>query len=1080
MNIDKCISKEVLRIGKNRIVRQYGVDDFSYDNPALISTDPFIVDYQGRKVELSSSINLDTQEEYAICVNRKPTFKLLTSGKISFVSWIKHPLINDVTSQELVTSWRGVFKYTKEDSANKTPGLRIPQLGAIYAFMSKAQQAKTKGIIVLPTGTGKTETMLSVLVANQCSKLLVTVPSDALREQISDKFITLGVLPTFDIVDKGCALPYVAIIKESMSLKDWNTFIDKANVIVTTMPLISQSENDVSELLSKRCSHLFVDEAHHSEATTWSNFIDSFDDKKVTLFTATPFRNDGKKLKGDFIYNFSLKEAQEQGYYKPIKLLPVREYDSALADKAIAQAAVMQLKADLEKGFDHILMARCSSMKRAHEVFESYKNYSEYQPIIITSSSEKKASILKEIKAKQHRIIICVNMLGEGFDLPELKIAAIHDTRQSIAITLQFIGRFTRTSHDSQLGKASFIINLANPPIEEELFELYSRDADWNALLPILNDDTTKKEIDLNNYVLSFKGMEESKVPFQNITPALSTIAYRVGKTWRPRFWMDFFPEDQFTYRYGSTNEASDTLVIILGSIENVAWGNVNTIQNLTWNIVIVHRYSTPQYSHAYVNSTFPIDTDRFLEGLFGSDSIERICGNDIFRVLSDVKRLAVVNFGGRKGRLGNISFKSYYGKDVQEGITMTEERQLIKNNLFGNGFRAGERVSIGCSTKGKVWSYMTGNLLEYQEWARHIGKLLKDTSINPDDVLNNTIRPEIVDSIPQVVPIVIDWNPTLYTKYQESNIIIRIDSIDYLLSDVSIKLCNYSINDYVDYEITVDKNTSRFRLTIVDNKDGNKRYAIHQISGQKLGLAYGGHRYEDICDYFCQNDSAPIICFANGAELVGNLLHSVNETIIPFPVEELKPLNWQGVSLEKESQRVFPYRKDSIQYSFAERIKEQFDVLFDDDGSGEIADLIGIKDHDNEIHIHLYHLKYAHEGKINNQVSNFYEVCGQAQKCLKWREREKNRDFFTHLLKRKIKTYEGNTCPRILKGTETELERLSQQVNWKKAIKMHIAIVQPSLSKANAGKDILNLLGAVKSYIKDISNIDLEVYCNE
>jgi hypothetical protein len=62
----------------------------------------------------------------------------------------------------------------------------------------------------------------------------------------------------------------------------------------------------------------------------------------------------------------------------------------------------------------------------------------------------------------------------------------------------------------------------------------------------------------------------------------------------------------------------------------------------------------------------------------------------------------------------------------------MTEERQLIKNNLFGNGFRAGERVSIGCSTKGKVWSYMTGNLLEYQEWARHIGKLLEDTSIKP------------------------------------------------------------------------------------------------------------------------------------------------------------------------------------------------------------------------------------------------------------------------------------------------------------------------------------------------------------
>jgi hypothetical protein len=44
--------------------------------------------------------------------------------------------------------------------------------------------------------------------------------------------------------------------------------------------------------------------------------------------------------------------------------------------------------------------------------------------------------------------------------------------------------------------------------------------------------------------------------------------------------------------------------------------------------------------------------------------------------------------------------------------------------------------------------------------------------------------------------------------------------------------------------------------MTNVDNKDGNKRYAIHQIS-DKNGLAYSGHRYEDICDIL-PNDSAP------------------------------------------------------------------------------------------------------------------------------------------------------------------------------------------------------------------------------
>ncbi|WP_346763412.1 hypothetical protein [Escherichia sp. E4694] len=37
-------------------------------------------------------------------------------------------------------------------------------------------------------------------------------------------------------------------------------------------------------------------------------------------------------------------------------------------------------------------------------------------------------------------------MLGEGYDLPNLKIAALHDHHKSLAVTLQFIGRFTRVN----------------------------------------------------------------------------------------------------------------------------------------------------------------------------------------------------------------------------------------------------------------------------------------------------------------------------------------------------------------------------------------------------------------------------------------------------------------------------------------------------------------------------------------------------------------------------------------------------------------------------------------------------------
>ena len=65
-------------------------------------------------------------------------------------------------------------------------------------------------------------------------------------------------------------------------------------------------------ILNDSFSHFFVDEAHHSEADTWKELIEKFKTEKVILFTATPFRNDGKSLQGKVIFSFSLRKAQEQ------------------------------------------------------------------------------------------------------------------------------------------------------------------------------------------------------------------------------------------------------------------------------------------------------------------------------------------------------------------------------------------------------------------------------------------------------------------------------------------------------------------------------------------------------------------------------------------------------------------------------------------------------------------------------------------------------------------------------------------------------------------------------------------------
>lgn len=1082
IEINKQVKQYIFQYGKNKIVRHCGFDSNNYHTIDVISTEPFVIASTDVHILLTNDKldPLTDNYEYAILVNKKPQKSKLYKGEILFQQWLKHPLFSNISTIEIVNSWSGKFLYTKENNEKYIQGLRSPQLGALYSYLSHEQSQRGRNIIVMPTGTGKTETMLSILIANQCNKLLVTVPSDALREQLYEKFVTLGVLHKFNIVSSDCERPYVAIVKESMENQKWEDVLEHSNVIVTTMPLLRQTDKSTRHILSKSISHVFVDEAHHSEADTWGDVLNIFSDNKITLFTATPFRNDGKKLQGDFIFNFSLKDAQEQGYYKPINFLPVREYDQIKADASIAKVAVARLKEDIGKGFNHILMARCATKKRAEEVLKYYSQYPELNPVIVYSAISGKKTLIENIKRKKHKIIVCVNMLGEGFDLPEMKIAAIHDQKQSIAVTLQFIGRFTRTSYDSNLGDASFITNIAYPPIQEELLELYAKDANWNRLLPIINDENTTEEIDFNAYIHSFHGMQDSKVSFRNIYPALSAIIYRTGSTWNPHLWKEFFKKNEYDYTFGSVNENGDTLVVILGRLEKVIWGNLEEIQNLVWDIVVVHWYCTPKYNHAYLNSSISIDVEEFMKLIFGdSDELNKVSGNNVFRVLSDVKRFAVVNFGGRKTKQGNVSFKSYYGKDVEEGITAAEQSQLSKNNIFGNGFRNGKKISIGCSLKGKIWSYMRTNLYEYTKWAKEIGRLIEDESIDPDLVLRNTIIPKPISELPPVYPIGIDWDPELYQDLHERNIYVRCNSIDYPIWDISIQLIHNDNLEDIDFEILVGEKSLKYKITYGLSND-IPCYKIKQIDGEIISFICGSKRFDNICDYFNQDNSAPVIYFADGSTLFANNLVNSNETSLPFEKQNLIPLDWDGVDLSNESQGVKPYITDSIQYFFSQHIMDKFQILYDDDGAGEIADLIGINDDENHINVYLYHLKFAKKGVISNQISNFYEVCGQAQKSLKWNSREKHRDFISRLFARMTKRYNGQECSRLLKGTQDDLEAINSQINWKKDIKMHIAIVQPALSASNPSSDILNLLGAVATYIKDYSNIDIEVFCSK
>ena len=929
--------------------------------------------------------------------------------------------INQITPIQISESWGGLFTFKKATSST-SKGLRSPQLGALHAILAHIEEGSSQsGIIVMPTGTGKTETMLSFMVANKCHKVFVVVPTDALRSQAYDKFSTLGLLPKIEIVPTDIKLPLTNKVTSELSDGEWIEIIQNSNVIICTMALAATISSKIRNLLNKEMDFLFVDEAHHSQAKTWNDFISGFSNKKVLMFTATPFRNDGQKLKGKIIFNFPLRKAQEEGYYEKILFMPVMEYTKRDADEEIARKAVSQLKKDLLLGYNHIIMARCKDKKRAEEVFEFYKKYKEYNPVIIYSGVVNENNILTAIKDGHHRIVVCVDMLGEGFDLPQLKIAAIHDERQSLAVTLQLIGRFIRVS-DGSLGKATFITNLAYPPIAAEVNSLYQHDADWNSLLPRISEDVIEEEIQLNDYLNEFKGSLVNEFSLQDIRPALSTEIYKAtSQTTYFNNWAEGLTNAK-SYDIKLSAYTDDMLVAILGKSSNVQWGTLKNIKNLTWNIIVV--YYDAKHQRIYLNSSISLNGKHFLDSIFSN--VIQLNGDCVYRIFANIFRLRLFSVGARLHNGKDISFQSYFGSSVQDGINELTQGRLIKNNLYGVGYRNGKKVSVGCSVKGKLWSQERANLLCFKKWCDEVGALITDSSFDTNYVLKNTLIPTLLDSYQNIEPIAVDWS---YEIYEHGNLAVKFGD-DYIPFD--------------DIQLVIDYNTTVLGHNIVFNlvsENGFYRVQCDLIRNETTECVYStrntdkkivlqGSETMSIPELFAR--FSPTIFLADNSEIHGvNLLSPKTDPCV-MPDSNMYAMEWENVNLRNESQGSEPYVKDSIQYYFSNKIKSQYDYLIDDDGSGEIADLIGINTEKHTIDIALFHLKYASGGKVSNDINNLYQVCGQAQKSISWKYVKGNK-FFDHILRRdQNKTKKGKSSS-ILKGCVNDLLKLREQASNKK-----------------------------------------------
>lgn len=983
-------------------------------------------------------------------------------------------------------SWKNVLSLVREDKASNTEGLRSPQIGAIHAALAHWSYSNDIATIVMPTGTGKTETMLSLLIHEKCEKLLVIVPTEPLRTQISNKFIELGILKALKILDPKTVHPVVGVIEHDFKEVKYATeFIEKCNVIVATASIFNQFSDAILTVFKEKISHFFIDEAHHSEANSWFKIRDKFIGKRILQFTATPFRNDGKRIKGTIIYNFPLKKAQEEGYFKPINFVKIYEFDPKQADLKIAEKAIEQLRLDRQSNFPHLVMARVNSTKRADEIYDIYKRYTDFKVVKIHSksgSTKERDDAKTAILNKEADIVICVDMLGEGFDLPHLKIAAFHDIRKSLPVTLQFIGRFTRSSRDAHLGQATIIANRQDDEMDEVLDELYSQDADWNKLLPDISSQKTTKEVNFRDFMNGFNHLEDFPLPLENVKPAMSTVIYKTySKTWHPNnFKKNFGKLDKYDVIKSSLNSQKGTLVIITGKKEEVTWANNSDFYSMQWDLYIV--YFDTKNELLFIHSSNNNSLHEKLAKTVTNEGIELLNGDkdgSIFRCLHGVNRFKLQNVGLIEILSKFIRYNMHSGTDVEKALLESEIKRTKKAVLFGTGYEKGEKVTIGCSYKGRIWSWKVSDIASFIDFCDNIGKKVMDKTINVEEVIKGCIKPKAIDQRPAVFPFGIDWHESIYAELETRfNFLTQGEVCEFY--NTTLVLTEQSDEGNIKFGLEyANKIVAKFELELFKNEHKNPGYKIIQTFPKLAVKVLDGRKESLLTDYFTNNP--PSIWFADGSILEnGNSLLKIHEELTPYDPNKIVAWHWTGVDLSVESQDFNPKKVDSIQYHCIERLKKgDYDIIFNDDDSGEMADIVTIKKETDKLQVELYHLKFAKDGKTSREVQNLVEVCSQAQKCVHWKSKS-TKKFLDHLLRReslKMKLYNNDpNCSRFQKGVKKDLEDLLALAKRKIPIEFKVFIVQPAISKSKISQAQLTLLNVVEDFLKTKALIDLEV----
>jgi superfamily II DNA or RNA helicase len=938
------------------------------------------------------------------------------------------------------------LQFRKAKFNNK--GLRKAQLGAVHAIASYfTKEISRQALLVLPTGTGKTAVIMISPYLLESKKVLIITPSILVRNQIAEDFSNLKTLRAINVLPEICLNPNVFELTDGKIENHIDT-IKKSDVIVATPH--GAYNLSINLKIKDEFDLILVDEAHHEPAKKWREALQNFPNKKKILFTATPFRLDNKKIKADLIYSYSLSQAYEDKIFGEITFIPIKINANENRDVKIAVEAEKIFFEDKLKGYKHSLMVRAGSIKESKALLQIYKSNTELKLEIVHSrlSSKTVTSIINKLKESELDGVICVDMMAEGFDFPNLKIGAIHSPHKSLAITLQFIGRFARTNAEN-ISDAKFIaINDEDFVLENH--KLFSQDAIWKDIIINLSETQITQEEENQHFIKSFtlksKGPNEIINEITHLRPNFHAKIFRTAS-----FNINAnFPEMGLKLEGVLVNEENNTVIAILNELVVPRWvTSQSELYDQSYYLVVL--YYSQKTDLLFINSQLKNENLYYMiaSAYCGEDSFQKISRNQLHKVLGGMMNFEIFNSGLQNRVSNEESYIISSGPDVSNTYDPATGKLYAAGHVFCKASNNGKETTLGYSSGSKIWSSTYGNIKEFIEWCQVNALKINDKKliVKTNTAYDFVPIPEKLTKFPDTI-FCIKWSNNTYSnprnlilegKISEKTIL----DIDLGISKVTKKeiqfYCNYENRSYL-YSLSVEG-----QITSVQEYD-------------ELFLQFGKHQ-QRLSDYLTGNPLEMLttdLCLVTDGEVAKN-----NFKIEQFVPRLIKEVKWDELKTDVTVEFGSSKKSGMISIHDALEIKLKdvgYDYLIYDHGTGEVADYIGISIMASEIQIHFYHVKAMKGKNYNNSVNDIYDVVGQSIKSIIWLKTKSV--FRTKIISRNNSGY----CKLILGNYNDLLNDL--QTN--KVIKAKIIAVQPSVKFNQKMRDkIAELLAATNHYIK-------------